>query len=206
MFKSQITKGYNKQRGIIVFGIQGGKGSFNEKAIYYYIQKERITHFKIKYLYTTNNVMKALYSDRIDQGQFAIYNSIGGIVQESAQAVTKYKFKTIEEFSIKISHTLMVRCDAEISDITTIMTHPQVLAQCKNNLAEKYPNLKQFSGKGKLIDHAVVAKYLSEMKLPKDVAVVGSSILAKMYNLKIIENDLQDNDKNQTSFLIVTKI
>ena len=47
----------------------------------------------------------------------------------------------------------MIREYAEYADIDTIMTHPQVLAQCKNNLALKYPSLKLTSGTGKFIDH-----------------------------------------------------
>jgi len=52
----------------------------------------------------------------------------------------------------------MIRNEADFLEITTIMTHPQVLAQCKQRLAREYSHLKQISGKGKLIDHAVVGK------------------------------------------------
>ena len=125
-----------KETGM-TYGIQGGKGSFNEKALDYYTQREGINKFKVKYLYTTLNVMEALRLDQIDRGQFAICNSTGGMVEESVQAIANYKFKVEAGFAIKIAHALMVRGDAKISDVTTIMTHPQVLAQCKNNLVKK---------------------------------------------------------------------
>ena len=190
----------------ITFGIQGGKGSFNEKAVYTYIEREEIKNFKIKYLYTSENVLKALTGKKIDFGQFAIYNSIGGMVGESVEAMPKYKFKTISGFSIKIVHSLMIRNDSKLSEITTIMAHPQVFAQCRKTLSKKYSKLKQTSGGGKLIDHALVAKYLSLKKLPKSTAVMGSSILAELYNLKIVEDNLQDAKENYTSFLIVSRI
>ena len=66
-----------------------------------------------------------------------------------------YKFSIIEEFAIVISHALMIRKDATLKDITTIMSHPQVFAQCKKTLMQKYPNLTQTSGEGELIDHAL---------------------------------------------------
>lgn len=191
------------KRNYITFGIQGGKGSFNEEALEYYLKKENIKKYKVKYLYTSENVLRALNRGDIDRGQFATHNSVGGIVGESIQAMAKYKFQIIEEFAIKISHALMIRKDDKFSDITTIMTHPQVLAQCKSTLAKKYPNLKQISGEKELIDHAVVAKYLSENKLPKHVATMGSKVLAKLYNLQIIEDNLQDAKENFTSFLQV---
>lgn len=189
----------------LTFGIQGGKGSFNEEAIQYYLKKEKIKKFKIKYLFTSENVLRALHKGDIDRGQFAIHNSVGGIVGESVHAMANYKFGIIEEFVIKISHALMIRKDAKFSDITTIMTHPQVLAQCKDTLHKKYPNLKQTSGEKELIDHAVVAKYLSENKLPKHIATMGSKVLAEIYNLQIIEDNLQDAKENYTSFLQVAR-
>lgn len=190
----------------ITIGIQGGVGSFNEKAIHQYVHDAGITNYQIKYLYTSENVLKALHRGEIDYGQFAIHNSIGGIVGESIHAMAKYKFKILKEFSIPIAHTLMIRQDTTLSEIDTIMTHPQVLAQCKRTLAKKYPTLKKMSGSGVLVDHAMVAKRLSEGRLPKTTAVMGSDILAKIYNLKIVENNLQDLPNNLTSFLIVSRI
>lgn len=190
----------------LTFGIQGGKGSFNEEALQHYIKKEGIKKYKIKYLYTSENVLKALHTGDIDRGQFAIHNSVGGIVEESIRAMTDYKFKIVEEFAIKISHALMIRKDTKFSDINTIMTHPQVLAQCKTTLAKKYPNLKQTSGEKELIDHAVIAKLMSENKLPKDIATMGSKVLAQIYDLLIIEDNLQDAKENYTSFLAVSRI
>lgn len=189
----------------LTFGIQGGKGSFNEEAIHYYLKKTKIAKFKIKYLYTSENVLKALHRGDIDYGQFAIHNLAGGIVGESIQAMANYKFKIIEEFAIKISHALMIRRDVKFSQVSTIMTHPQVLAQCQGTIQKKYPNLKQTSGEKKLIDHAVVAKYLSEGKLPKNIATLGSKVLAEIYNLQIIEDNLQDAKENCTSFLLVSR-
>lgn len=186
-------------------GIQGGKGSFNEEAVHYYIAQNSIKDFEIVYLYTTEAVLKALSKKQIDIGQFAIHNSTGGVVWETLTAMGKYKFNVEQEFSIIIAHALMIRKDAKFEDIDTIMTHPQVLKQCKNSLYEKYPHLTLTSGKGDLIDHSNVAKHLSEKKLNKNIATMGSKILAKIYDLQIVEDNLQDNKHNYTSFLIVTR-
>ncbi len=99
----------------------------------------------------------------------------------------------------------MIRSDAEYSEVTTIMTHPQVLAQCKTTLPQKYPHLLQTSGTGELIDHANVAKQLGGKKLPKHVATMGSKILAELYGLKVVEDNLQDAQENYTSFLLVKR-
>ncbi len=189
----------------LTIGIQGGKGSFNEEALLYWLHRSGISDYKIEYLYTTEKVLAALHAGNIDRGQFAIHNSVGGIVEESVEAMAQYKFKIVEEFAIKIAHALMIRNDAEYSEITEVMAHPQVFAQCKNTLPQKYPHLKLTSGEGELIDHANVAKHLAAHKLPKHVATMGSKVLAELYDLKIIEDNLQDARENYTSFLLVSR-
>lgn len=52
----------------------------------------------------------------------------------------------------------------------------------------------------------MVAKHLSEGKLPDNIATMGSKVLAKFYDLKIIEDNLQDAKENYTSFLQVARI
>lgn len=189
----------------LTIGIQGGKGSFNEEAVMYWLKRSGVKNYKIKYLYTTEKVLAALHAGDVDRGQFAIHNSVGGIVGESVEAMARYKFTIVEEFAIVIAHALMIRDDADYSQVTTIMSHPQVFAQCKHTLPQKYPDLKQVAGKGELIDHANVAKQLAAHKLPKHVATMGSKVLAEIYGLKIVEDNLQDAQENYTSFLLVSR-
>ena len=86
----------------VTYGIQGGKGSFNEEAVMHYLAHAGAKKYKIKYLYTAENVLRALNAGEIDFGQFAIQNSVGGVVDETVSAMAKYKFKINEQFEIKI--------------------------------------------------------------------------------------------------------
>ena len=180
----------------IIYGIQGGIGSFNEEAINAYTNKRKIKNFRIKYLFTTENVLKNLYEGNIDYGQFAIQNAVGGVVQESTHAMSKYKFKIVDEFAILIRHCLMKRKDIDVQSIDRIMAHPQNFAQCKTTMANKYPNLLKESGKGEFIDTAKTARALSKGKIAKNTAILGPSILAKLYNFDIIAENLQDSKEN----------
>lgn len=188
-------------RDRLVVGIQGGKGSFNEEAARYYLSRTPEQDFELVYLYTSSNVLKALEAGDIDRGQFAIHNSVGGLVHESAWAMADYRFNIVEEFGIKISHSIMIAKGANFDEIDTIMAHPQVFRQCKNNLEKKYSKLKLKSGEGAMIDHARVAEMLGKGEMDKNVAVMGSKVLAEIHGLKIVENNLQDLDTNFTQFL-----
>jgi len=203
LYNQLLPKKINRIK--IIFGIQGGKGSFNEEAILFYVRKHGIKKFQIKYLFTSEKVLRNLHEGNIDYGLFAIQNAVGGVVEESIQAMAKYKFKIVEEFQILIRHCLMKRKDVDIKQIKTIMGHPQNFAQCKNNLAKKYPNLKQVSGRGDLLDTARCAEALSKNKIDKITSILGPKILAEIYNLEIIDENLQDSQNNLTTFFLVTR-
>jgi len=213
--RTQFGKAYDKlhnnllpkrlSKEYIVYGIQGGRGSFNEEAISNYVQKHKIKNYKIKYLYTSHKVLKNLYEGNVDFGLFAIHNSIGGIVEESIRAMADYKFHIVEEFAILIGHFLMKRRDGDAKKINTIMSHPQVLKQCRDTLREKYSKMKLVSGLGDLIDTAQAARALSENRLSANTAILGPKGLSTLYKLKIIAENLQDNKKNYTSFLLVKR-
>jgi len=203
LYNELLPKRVDPQK--IIFGIQGGVGSFNEEALLDYITRHKIGNYGIKYLYTSEKVLRELHRGDIDYGQFAMHNSIGGIVGESTHALAKYKVKIIEEFAIIVRHFLMRRKDADFKKIKTIMAHPQVFAQCKSTLNKRYKDWKLISGKGNMLDTAVAAKNLSLGKLPRNTAILGPLNLAKLYDFEVMDENLQDNKQNYTSFFMVSR-
>jgi prephenate dehydrogenase len=189
----------------LVVGIQGGQGSFNEEAARHYMSRTPDVRYELVYLHTTDGVLRALHEGSVDRGQFAIHNSVGGMVGESVTAMARYRFDIVEEFAIAIAHCLMMAAGGDIDAIDTVMTHPQVLGQCQKALRARYPSLRQTSGEGDLIDHAKVAELLGEGALPRNIATMGSRVLADIHGLTVIEDQLQDLDNNLTSFLWVQR-
>ncbi|MFA6532500.1 MAG: prephenate dehydrogenase/arogenate dehydrogenase family protein [Patescibacteria group bacterium] len=203
LYDQLLPKRINRKK--IIFGIQGGKGSFNEEAVLFYVRKKEINKFQIKYLFTSEKVLKKLHEGNIDFGLFAIQNAVGGAVEESTHAMARYRFKIVEEFQILIRHFLMKRKDVSVGEIKTIMAHSQNFRQCKDNLAKKYQNLKQISGKGNLLDTARCADALAKNKISKDTAILGPKILTEIYDLEIIDENLQDIQNNLTTFFLVSR-
>lgn len=59
---------------MLIIGIQGGRGSFNEEAALTHLPQIITADYELRYLYTTPNVFEALDKGEIDRGQFAIFN------------------------------------------------------------------------------------------------------------------------------------
>lgn len=189
----------------ITYGIQGGMGSFNEEALQSYLDRKGILHYKTEYLYTSEKVLKNLHEGTIDCGLFAISNSTGGLVEESMQAMAKYRFSIVEDFTILIRHFLMKRKDVSQEAITTIMAHPQVFRQCAQTVAKHFPHLRLVSGEGDLVDTARAAHELAHGNISKETAILGPQTLAKHFDFDIIASELQDKKDNLTRFLLVTR-
>jgi len=186
-----------------IVGIQGGPGSFNEAAALTHLPTVGIANYQLRYLHTTENVFKALEKKEIEFGQFALHNTLGGEVEESAKAMAGRNFIIIEKYKIKIAHCLMISSKAKLAEIDTIITHPQVLRQCEHKLEKHYSHLKLKICEGELIDPAKVAELLGKGELPVSVATLSNKNLAQIHGLSVVAEDLQDSDNNYTTFALV---
>lgn len=188
----------------IKIGVQGGPGSFNDVAVKFYTETRHVSPYEVVYLFTSEAVLSALAGKEIDYGQFALYNSRRGAVEETMRSIGPHRFQVVDWYSIPVTHHLICRQDVAIAEIATIMTHPQVLSQCRATLREKYPHLHFIQGEGEMIDPARVASALKNGDIPPSVATLGCKSIAHVYGLKIIDSDLQDESNNETTFLLVS--
>jgi prephenate dehydratase len=185
---------------MIRFGIQGCPGSFNEEAALLYL-KQNNSIATIVYLFTTDAVFESLKKKEIDLGQFALLNGVGGIVDESIEAIAKNIFEVVDTVNLTITHHMMKRKDSK--GITFLMAHPQVFKQCKQTLIKDYPDIKLLEGRGDLIDTARAARALSEKELEENIGILGPKELSKIYDLEIIASNLQDSEHNVTTFIVI---
>jgi len=112
--------------------------------------------------------------------------------------IFKYRLNIYTEHFFPINHNLLGLPGSKISDIKNVYSHAQALSQSsifikKNKLNE---NVRA--------DTAGSAKYISETK-DRSKAAIASKLSAKIYNLKILESNVQDEKENLTRFLIMQK-
>jgi prephenate dehydratase len=82
-----------------------------------------------------------------------------------------------------------------VTDIKTILSHPQPLAQCRNYLTRHYPHVQL-----EPVESTAKAAYLAA-KDGKHLAAIASRQAADHYHLKIVANDIQDHNGNCTRFV-----
>jgi prephenate dehydratase len=186
----------------IRIGVSANIGSFTEEAANYYCAKNNITEYELDYLIGVENVLRGLNVDEIDKAVFPIENSNGGIVYEAIYAMAKYNFEIEKIFEIDIKMNLMALPGTKREDIKKIISHQQALKQCRMYLKRTCPEveLEEYS------DTASAAKDLSAGILAKNSAVIAPRACAKLYNLELLEEGIQDLKFNFTTFITATKL
>ena len=193
-----------------VIGIQGGQGSYNEVAIQKYLNGRNDIEAEIRYLYSSKNVFDALKNDQIEWGQFAIKTSFGGYVVESMEAIAGFLaagngINVIASYQISVVHCLMGHPSSALNDIKRIISHPQALKECKQNLDSRFPQLEQIAGEGEYADPAKVAEGIAAGHFRPDTATLTNPQVAEIYGLKLLSQELQNDEGTQTQFLLVEK-
>tara|TARA_Y100000768_G_scaffold340643_1_gene284646 strand:- start:2846 stop:3676 length:831 start_codon:yes stop_codon:yes gene_type:complete len=112
--------------------------------------------------------------------------------------IFKYRLNIYEEYFFPINHNLIGIKGSKLSDIKDVYSHAQALSQSSQFLKKNNLNGNVRA------DTAGSAKYISELG-DKNKAAIASRLSAEIYNLKIINENIQDDKENFTRFLIMGK-
>ena len=112
--------------------------------------------------------------------------------------IFKYRLNIYAEHFQKIEHNLLGQPGTNLSDIKDVFSHSQGLSQCSN-----------FIKKNNFIEHiradtAGSAETISKKKI-KSEAAIASSLSAKIYKLKILVPNIENEKGNATRFLVMGK-
>ena len=177
----------------IKVAIQGELGAYSHIAV-----EKLYKNAEIKTCSTFEETFKQAYNDPSYKIIIPIENSLAGRVADIHYLLPKYKLQIHGEYFLPVEHNLLGKPDAKIEDIKYVRSHAQAISQCQNIISKK--NFKSIIS----VDTAGSAKDLAEGK-DKSIAAIASDLSAKMYNLKILEKNIEDEKGNVTRFLIMGK-
>lgn len=144
----------------------------------------------------------AVQNDEVDKAVVPLENSIEGTVSMTLDYLYQTQEIKIEaEAIMPIAHHLMIHPSQENQDpIEKIYSHPQALAQSFHFLNKKYPDVP----KQEFASTAASAKRVSENP-DRKIAAVANKFAAKLYGLKILNENIHDVEENHTRFIIISK-
>lgn len=175
----------------------GPKGTFSYEACQNYCKNNEE---QIEYKTIIDTIL-ALEEGKVDEAIVPIENSLQGCVTEAIDTlIQKEDIKVKGELILDIKQNLLTNKKCNLEDIEEIYSHPQALAQCRNYLEKNLPNAKLIS----VESTSYAAQIVSEKN--KLCACISNIACLDVYNLNLLEKNIQDNEYNKTKFWILSKL
>ena len=176
-----------------IIAIQGAEGSNHHKVARDFYG----TSIALKECMSFDTLVASLLDKSASLGVMAIENTIAGSIIPNYALIDSNNLHIIGEEYLNIHHHLMCLKGQKIEDIKEVWSHPMALLQCKE-FFKKHAHIKLVED----VDTAEVAKRISKENL-KGIGAIAPKIAAEIFNLEIIEDEIQTIKDNATRFVIV---
>ncbi|UTJ06792.1 chorismate mutase [Arcobacter roscoffensis] len=144
-----------------------------------------------------NGIFREVDTKKAKFGVVPIENSSNGIVTDTINCLNKYNLKIIAEVVLDIHHTFASTCD-KVQDIKRIYSKDIAFEQCRKFLANfGLDEVEQIP-----IESTTKAAKLAA-KEPFSAAICPH-VGAKLNNLPILFENIEDKDNNKTRFFIIS--
>lgn len=174
---------------------QGAPGSYSHSTgLGYFGNKNSfvgVRHFK--------DVFEAIKKGSADYGVIPIENTLAGSVYENYDYLFDYDVQIIAEHKLQIHHNLLGFNGGISEKLKKVYSHPKALEQCAL-FFENNPQIEEIVA----YDTAGAAEMVSESE-DKTLGAIASKEAAKLYNLKVLKTNIEDDTNNWTRFLIISK-
>ena len=146
-----------------------------------------------------HDVFRAVQRGAADRGVIPIENSLSGSIHQNYDLLLHHPLHIVSETHLRIEHVLMCHPASSLRRLTTVRSHPQALAQCTRFLSRnRRLHAEPF------FDTAGAAQYLKDSGA-LDCGAIASAYAARLYGLKILRRNLEDQPNNYTRFLLISR-
>ncbi|MBX3617860.1 prephenate dehydratase [Nitrosomonas sp.] len=147
-----------------------------------------------------DDVFHAVESDVANYGVVPVENSSEGAVGRTMDLLLQTPLTICGEIQLPVHQFLMAQ-QADLAQITKIYSHPQSLAQCHHWITTNLPHLSSSA----LFHAASNAEAARQAAASQHVAAVAGKRAAELFGLTICAENIEDDPKNTTRFLVIGK-
>ncbi len=184
-----------KENKKILCAYCGKRGAYAQQAVTRYFDSPDVESLPLD---SFDQLFKAVVDGRADYGMVPIENSLAGCVYQNYDNFSRFPdVSIVGSITLNIRHSLLAVKGACLCDIKNVYSHPQALAQCKKFLDEQ-KGWTQIDA----ASTATAAKMVSELG-KKENAAIGSLLNASLYDLNVLQEDIEDDSHNFTRFLVI---
>ena len=171
---------------------QGERGAYSEAASISFFGNELDTIS----CSTFADALKNTENGSSDYTVLPVENSLAGSVGESNDLLLSTKLHVVGEVYHRIHHCFIGT--GSLEDVDTVYSHPQALGQCRQFIQEN--SLKTIPS----YDTAGSVKIIKDLN-KNSIACIASKNAAKIFDVPVIQEGIEDNTNNYTRFLVFSK-
>ena len=147
---------------------------------------------------TFEDAFAAVRNGKADLAMIPVENSVAGRVADIHHLMPESKLHIVGEWFLPVRHQLMALPGASLKTIHSVESHVMALGQCRKVI--RALKLKSVVA----ADTAGSARIVSESG-DKSRAAIASELAAKIYGLKIIKRNIEDEAHNTTRFIVLAR-
>jgi chorismate mutase / prephenate dehydratase len=144
-----------------------------------------------------DEVFRQVESGKANYGVVPVENSTEGAVGRTLDLLMQTSLKICGEVELAVHHNLVSR-QTDPARIRKVYSHAQSLAQCHEWLNQNMPHVQRES----VISNAEAARLAT---LQDNTAAIASKRAAELFQLDILNENIEDDSKNTTRFLILSQ-
>jgi prephenate dehydratase len=146
---------------------------------------------------TIYDTVMAVHFGSAQRALVPIENSLEGSVNATldALAMETEDVAIVGEVILPIRHCLIARTALELSDIETVVSHPQATAQCARFIRSRLPQAHVMAGSST----AEAVRTVAEHEGPW--AALGNRLAAERYGCQVLRAGVEDVPDNETRFV-----
>lgn len=170
---------------------QGAHGAYSDEAIRQNFPDAQTIpneHF--------NHIFQSVLSGAANAGMVPVENSIAGTVAQVYELLLEYDLRVQAELIFRVEHMLLGLPETTLNDIVRVKSHPQALSQCETYIRRRHLQVVAAN------DTAGSAANLAQNG-DKGLAVIASRLAGQLYNLNVLEQNIEDTPQNYTRFFVV---
>jgi len=147
-----------------------------------------------------DEVFRTVEAGQADYGVVPVENSTEGAVGITLDLLLSSPLQVIGEITLPVHHCLL-SAQQDIRQISHVFSHAQSLSQCHEWLNKHLPN----AAREAVTSNARAAQMIHELVASEGTfaAAIASKRAADLFDLHILAENIEDDPKNTTRFLVV---
>jgi prephenate dehydratase len=180
-------------------GYFGPEGTFTQEAL---IDATTGRELELVPLPTVYDTVMAVHTGLVERALVPIENSLEGSVNATldALAMETEDVAILGEVVHPVRHCLIARTALELTEIETVVSHPQANAQCARFIRSRLPHARVLAGSSTAEAVRIVAEHDGPW------AALGNRLAAERYGCQVLRAGVEDVAENETRFVWLGRV